>query len=274
MKGQKFILFSCLLTTLILIQIGCIENKTDDKKPQALIESCQNNSRATLGISKADGQFIAHFTKAPIKIDGCDKDKIWYQVDWYNMNYKWMGAKVDSTDYYGQFKLAWDNEYLYVLVKVLDDHLTPTLKNGIENYWKGDYVEVFIDEDKSGGNHQFNHQAFAYHISTEGHAIDKSISKETLFFDAHVMIERSQEGDVYLWEMALKLFDNHFDENDSTNVPIKIVAKKSIGFSIAYGDNDGRNSRENFMGSKETHGVNNDEGYINADVFGSILFKE
>ena len=179
-----------------------------------------------------------------------------------------------SVDYHGKFKLAWDSQYLYVLVEVIDEYLNPTLGNGIENYWKGDYVEVFIDEDKSGGLHQFNHQAFAYHVSTEGHAIDKSESKETIFFDDHIRIERLQEGNRHLWEMAIKLFDNQFDENSTDNIPVKIVNQKSIGFSIAYGDNDGNNSRENFMGSKKTHGINNDEGYINADVFGSILFIE
>jgi hypothetical protein len=73
---------------------------------------------------------------------------------------------------------------------------------------------------------------------------------------------------------AIRLFDNQFYESATDNVPVEIVAQKSIGFSIAYGDNDGNNSREHFMGSKKTHGSNNDEGYINADVFGSLLFTE
>ena len=132
---------------------------------------------------------------------------------------------------------------------------------------------MFIDEDKSGGIHQFNHQAFAYHISTEGHAIDKSISMETILFDDHVEVKRSEHGNIHLWEMAIKLFSNQFNER-TNNIPVKITEHKSIGFSIAYGDNDGNNLRENFMGSKKTHGNNNDDGYINSDVFGSLLFAE
>lgn len=56
------------------------------------------------------------------------------------------------------------------------------------------------------------------------------------------------------------------------------TSQKQLGCSLAYGnndgDNDGNNVRENFMGSRATHGVNNDEGYITADVFGSVLLVE
>lgn len=272
LKVKRLILIKFLSITLVLFLVSCVKNKTDSLKSPITPVSCQLNSVPNTIISKADGIFKAHETKSPVMIDGCSKDVIWANVDWYDMNYVWMGDKVDSVDYHGKFKLAWDSQYLYVLVEVIDEYLNPTLGNGIENYWKGDYVEVFIDEDKSGGLHQFNHQAFAYHVSTEGHAIDKSKSKETIFFDDHIKIERSQEGNRHLWEMAIKLFDNQFDENSAENIPVKIVYQKSIGFSIAYGDNDGNDSRENFMGSKETHGNNNDAGYINSDVFGSIVF--
>jgi hypothetical protein len=185
-----------------------------------------------------------------------------------------MGSAIDSADYHGRFKVAWDEQRLYILVEVIDDYLNPTLSDGQENYWKGDYVEVFIDEDNSGGDHMFNHQAFAYHVSTEGHAIDKSTQKKTVFFDDHVEVKRTNKGNKYIWEMAIKLFDNSFDENATTNTPVSIVENKRIGFSIAYGDNDGNSHRENFMGSREHHGKNNDEGYVNSDVFGSIVFLE
>jgi hypothetical protein len=271
MKVNKLILIKCLSVTLVLGFTSC--NTTNQKRTSTPI-SCQLNSGSGMTIAKENGMFIAHKTLAPIVIDGCSKDSIWTRVDWYAMNYLWMGENVDSMDYHGRFKLAWDREYLYVLVEIIDENLNPTLGNGIGNYWKGDYVEVFIDEDKSGGIHKFNHQAFAYHVSTEGHAIDKNTSQETVFFDDHIEVKRSQEGNRYIWEMAIQLFNNQFDENATDNVSEKITNQKSIGFSIAYGDNDGNNTRENFMGSKKNHGQNNDDGYINSDVFGSILFVD
>ena len=182
-----------LINLLFLSFASCINDKNSKHNSS---NSSQLNSNSV--ISQADGEFKAYMTGSELTIDGYSKDSIWASVDWYSMNYKWMGETVDSTDYSGKFKLAWNSQYLFVLVEIIDEHINPTLGNGIENYWKGDYVEVFIDEDKSGGNHQFNHQAFAYHVSTEGHAIDKSLSKETIFFDDHIEVERSQIGNKHL----------------------------------------------------------------------------
>ena len=269
MKNMRTLIF----ISLILGLSACKEKKTTQPEAEEVVVSCQSDAESARVINIEEGNFKAFKTPVAIKIDGCDLDAIWADLDWYGMNYVWMGEKVDSTDYQGKFKLAWDKDYLYILVSVVDEHLQPTLADGKENYWKGDYVEVFIDEDQSGGNHQYNHQAFAYHVSTEGYAIDKSTSEETVFFDDHVRVERTQEGNHYLWEMAIKLYDQGFDETSSDNKPIKIISGKRIGFSMAYGDNDGNQSRENFVGSKKTHGINNDEGYVNADVFGSVVFE-
>lgn len=272
MTLKTVLLLQFLTLNLTLSFQGCKNNSTENQKQE--IAPCTPNSKLSITKAMEEGDFIAHKTKLPVQIDGCPKEAIWAQADWYDMNYLWMGDTVDTSDYHGRFKLAWSRDYLYILVEVIDEKLHPTLSNGVENYWKGDYVEVFVDEDKSGGNHQFNHQAFAYHVSTEGHAIDKNTLKETVFFEDHVKVKRSQNGNHYLWEMAVTLYDKQFDENTTNNIPVKMIPQKRIGFSIAYGDNDGNNTRENFMGSKKTHGKNNDEGYINSDVFGSILFIE
>ena len=274
MGVNKSILINFLLLILTLNLVSCKNAQSINQKLSSASVSCQTDSELTLTNRIKEGHFKARKLESPLEIDGCSQDAIWSNVDWYDMNYLWMGNAVDSIDYHGRFKLAWDSQYLYILVEVIDNKLIPTLADGLENYWKGDYVEIFIDEDQSGGNHQFNHQAFAYHVSTEGHAIDKSTSQETVFFDDHVDVSRTQEGNKHLWEMAVKLYGKQFDDDTSDNTPAEIIAEKSIGFSIAYGDNDGNNNRENFMGSKKTHGNNNDEGYTNSDVFGSILFVE
>lgn len=253
---------------------GCDDDAEEYQLSAPLVVPCHYSSADEMETAVANGEFEAAQTAVPIEVDGCSKDAVWNAQDWYSLNYRWMGAEPDSADYYGRFKLAWDADYLYLLVEVTDDSLSPTLANGLANYWKGDYVEVFLDEDQSGGNHQYNHQAFAYHVSTEGHAIDQSTQQEPIFFDEHVEVMRTREGNRYLWELAIKIYDDQFDEDSTDNVPETLTTGKTIGFSLAYGDNDGNNSRENFMGSRETHGANNDAGYINSDVFGSVVLVE
>ncbi len=271
-KIDKKISSVIFLSIALLALMGSCSKKTPKQTGSLCANSCQIHADSI--VAKANGEFTAYKTNTPVEIDGSSKDSIWARVNWYDMNYIWMGEEVDSLDYYGKFKLAWDKQFLYILVEVIDEHLTPTLQNGIENYWKGDYVEIFIDEDKSGGDHKLNHQAFAYHVSTEGHSIDLNTQGKVIFFDDHIKVERLQEGNKYTWEMAVKLLGDKFDENGLNNQSVEILAQKNIGFSIAYGDNDGNNVRENFMGSKETHGENNDEGYTNSSVFGSLLFVE
>lgn len=256
----KFKYHFCLFFMCVLFASTSCNNK------------CKIQKSSISVISKDDGNFRAPKTNTSVKIDGLDTDSIWNESNWYTMNYLWMGEPINSFDYNGKFKLAWDTNHLYVLVEIIDDYLNPTLKDGLENYWKGDYVEIFIDEDYSGGDHKSNHQAFAYHIATDGHVIDKSTLNKTTFFDNHVNVKRTQAGNKYLWELAIKIFNDQFDENSLNNKPIIITNQKKIGFSIAYGDNDGKKQRDNFMGSKKNHGINNDEGYVNSDVFGSIIF--
>ncbi|MGB0429529.1 MAG: sugar-binding protein [Bacteroidia bacterium] len=263
--------FFILSIIMVLFFSAC---KNDDYSPDDEIKEEEQPLVFNNEIIESDqGEFTAISAAEKISIDGQANEITWFAQPWKSMNYKWMGSEVDSSDYFGRFKLAWDSAHLYILFEVTDETLHPTLQDGVDNYWKGDYVEVFIDEDQSGGDHKFNHQAFAYHISTEGHAIDKNTAKETVFFDDHIDVSRTENGNTYLWEIALRLYDDSFDENGE-NTPVELLKGKKIGFSIAYGDNDGKQQRENFMGSKSSHGINNDEGYTNSSVFGTLEFVE
>ena len=267
-----------LLLSAVVLLASCGKDEEPDNEmpnppPPAEVE-CNPSSAGQEVTAVPAGDFVAKFTATPVTVDGCIKDEAWANASWHSLNYPWMGAVPDAADYTGKFKLLWDANYLYVFVEVTDDVLNPTLANGMENYWKGDYVEVFLDEDQSGGEHRYNHQAFAYHVSTEGHAIDLNTQQEAVFFDDHVTVAREQDGNTYYWELAIAIYNDQFDENSTSNTPVTLAAQKTLGFSLAYGDNDGNNTRENFMGSRETHGVNNDEGYVNADVFGSVLLTE
>ena len=90
------------------------------------------------------------------------------------------GASVDSTDYSGKYKVVWSSvtNLIYFLVRITDDVFVdgyiPEVTSDIYNF---DVVEVFIDEDMSGGLHVFDgtgatglewgtkaENAFAYHI--------------------------------------------------------------------------------------------------------------
>jgi hypothetical protein len=147
------------------------------------------------------------------------------------------------------------------------------IKNPLERWWDDDCVEIFIDEDNSGGNHQFNHNAFAYHIGLNGDVVDLDSINSPRLFNNHIVSKKTMtKKDTYVWEFKISIYpDTYSFDGDQT--ALKLKSKKKIGFAIAYCDNDRSKFRENFIGSVLVKGDNKNQGWINADIFGTILLK-
>ena len=105
-------------------------------------------------------------------IDGSGSDRAWARAQWRPIDNIWLGGPLDAADFSGRYKLAWNQQKLYVLVEFTDDVLVDFHRDPLKQYWDDDCLEIFIDEDHSGGNHQYNHNAFAYHLSLDNQAID------------------------------------------------------------------------------------------------------
>jgi hypothetical protein len=180
-------------------------------------------------------------------------------------------------DFYGRYKLLWDNNYLYLQAEITDNILFDKTPDPRVNYWDDDCLEVFIDSDASGGNHQYNHSAFAYHIALDNQAVDIGDDKQVHLYNDHLTSywQRDQiQPEKIIWEVALKLFPNHYSDNQPLP-SITLKPEQKIGFMLAYCDNDGSATREHFMGSHKIKAVNGDtnRGWIDANVFGSIQLK-
>ena len=66
----------------------------------------------------------------------------------------------------------------------------------------------------------------------------------------------------------------HYMSNGQVNVPLVLTLNKLMGFSVCYNDNDANANRESMIGSVDTQGHKDDQGYINASVFGSMRLVE
>lgn len=155
---------------------------------------------------------------------------------------------------------------MYVLAEVVDDSLIDIHPDGLDLYWDDDCLEIFIDEDASGGNHQYNHQAFAYHISLDQRIADMGVDSSAVYFDGHLDSFHRREGKKSTWEVRMKLFDDSFKEGKK-NTPVKLEKDKKIGFALAYCDNDTSDTRENFIGSEVVEGEDKNRGWIDAGIF-------
>ena len=80
----------------------------------------------------------------------------------------------------------WTAKRIYILGEIVDDILFDSHRDPLVQYWDDDCLEIFIDEDHSGGDHQYNHNAFAYHMSLDNQAIDIGTDKQPHSYSHHV----------------------------------------------------------------------------------------
>lgn len=217
----------------------------------------------------AEDSFIAYKASETPIIDGNATDACWDSVSWYPIDFVWLPYNdyIAPEDFTGKFKLSWTDDRLLLLVEIVDDVIYDIYSNPLDNYWNDDCVEVFLDEDHSGGNHQYNFNAFAYHVSTVFDVVDNGISGPQLF-NSHIDAARNQLDSLYTWELSIKIFDDTYE--DESSVPVTLIHGKEMGFSLAYCDNDASAYRENFIGSKYLSESESNDSYINASLFGTL----
>lgn len=210
---------------------------------------------------------------APL-VDGIADDAVWELSPWRDLNHRWLGPEYSADDFQGRFKVAWTADKIYILVEIVDDVLFDAHRNPLVQYWDDDCLEIFLDEDFSGGNHQFNHNAFAYHLSLDNQAIDIGTDEKPHNYSHHVESRWKQQGDKIVWELAIDIYTDEYEDDFDKNMPISLSAGKVIGLMLAYCDNDGSELRENFIGSESVPSGPRDRGWIDAGLFGALKLVE
>lgn len=223
-------------------------------------------------------------SESPV-IDGVEED-VWSAANWQKIDVRWLGAQQgypSPQDYSGRFKVMWDANYLYMLVDITDDVIVDNYRDPLSSMLHvDDTVELFIDENNSGGNHWNNNaaNAWAYHVSIYKDVVDFGLSGEPVLLNHHIQTEIKTQGTRHMWEMRISVYGDQYNfAQNAFNSPVSLYAGKTLGFSACYIDNDNsipesRYEREHMMGSVDTQGHKDDLGYINADVFGTLRLVE
>lgn len=219
-------------------------------------------------------EYRAPESTSPLTIDGIADEAVWSDARWQELNQRWLGPEHTAADFSGRYKVAWTKGKLYLLAELSDDILIDTHRDPLVQYWDDDCLEIFIDENFSGGNHQFSHNAFAYHLSLDSQAIDIGTDEKARSYSHHVESRWQQQGDKVIWEVAIDIYDDTYVDDSNDNRPNALSAGKLMGLMVAYCDNDGSELRENFIGSEEIAEGPKDRGYIDAGVFGSLMLIE
>lgn len=255
-------------------------------------------------VPQNDTLFIPESKQIPL-IDGLYNDESWLAVEWKPIGQIWMpynnlasnlgqeaGLKLweGADDFTGKFKVLWSSEtnLLYFVVEITDDVFSggyvynenPNSGGGYPNY---DIVEVFIDENRSGGLHVFDgtgsvanqwgtnaENAFSYHLAIDKPEPDKAqtqfnaldIAGTNWGYPNHKVANYAAhfpgfavtiDGNKYIWEFSLKVFNDKYVNTNPEASRVTLQSGKIMGLSMAYCDNDNPNEnplqRDHFFGS-------------------------
>lgn len=208
------------------------------------------------------------------QVDGVADEAIWGKAQWQNIDQLWLGPEYSPEDFQGRYKVVWTKNKLYLLGEFVDDILIDTHRDPLIQYWDDDTLEIFVDEDYSGGDHQYNHNAFAYHLSLDNQAIDIGTDKKARRYSHHVESRWQQNNNKIIWEVSIDIYNDAYQDDSMDNKPILLSAGKVMGLMVAYCDNDGSELRENFIGSEFAPGKVKDRGWIDAGLFGNLTLIE
>lgn len=219
-------------------------------------------------------EYRAPRAEAPPTVDGVADEAAWEQAAWQELTHRWLGPEYSADDFSGRYKIVWTGSRIYILGEFTDDILIDRYRDPLQQYWDDDCLEIFIDEDFSGGDHQYNHNAFAYHLSLDNRAIDIGTDKLPHDYSHHVVSRWQQQGNKITWEIALDVYTDEYVDGSDNNTPIALSQGKIIGLMVAYCDNDGSELRENFIGSEAVPSGPKDRGWIDAGLFGALVLDE
>lgn len=210
-------------------------------------------------------------TTAPT-VDGNGNDACWQQANWKSIDQLWLGTAPSATDFQGKYKVAWNGNTLYILAEIVDDVLYDGHTGSLDQWYNDDCLEIFIDEDRSKGDHRCNYNAFAYHVAINGDVVDLGTDCNPHLYNSTITSARTNVGTTYTWEVAMTIYSSSYTDA-GPNTPVSLFDGKVCGFSLAYCDDDGSNARESFIGSEIMPSGHNDDNYKTADYFGTLNLK-
>ncbi len=258
-------------------------------------------------------QMTALMTTEPIVFDGAADETIWQNSRWYYIDQVWIPYRADmaAEDFSGRYKVAWseDSNLLYFYAETTDDVFVDgyvyNSNPSNNNYPDYDILEIFIDENKSGGKHVFDdgadwgtngENAFSYHYSISQPADGETTSSVVAcdiagtswgsysipnYADHLENFIVRRDGNRLSWEFSLKVYNDSYDDGNPENSRVTLSIGKQIGLSLAYCDNDNPTeepkTRDNFIGSDvgpDQQLTEWNDHWMNASVYGNLKLDD
>lgn len=245
----------------------------------------------------ASGGFEAKEAATVPVIDGIGDDDCWKTSEWNHIDKLWIPwgeNTIPLEDYNGKFKIMWSSttDLLYFIVETVDDVFVDDYVYPADGYHNYDVIEVFIDEDHSGGDHIFDtggtnaENAFSYHVNInqpEDGATTSTATVEDIagtswddkqipnYFSHFPEFTVKRDGNKLTWEFSLEVHNDSYDKDNQAASLVDLTEGKTMGLSMAYCDNDTLGTdRDNFFGSVEVTKERYNSHWENADDYGTL----
>ena len=184
------------------------------------------------------------------------------------------------------------------LVEITDDVISDAYKLGqTADIYNFDMIEVFIDQDKSGGEHIFDtnttnaENAFAYHIFAKQPESDPSTTeyyvtdlagtgwnnrKDPSYVDHLPEFSLGRIDNVSTYEFSLIVYNDTYSESNKETSRVTLQKNTEMGLSLAANDDDepeidpSKTERDNMIGSVAVKKENNNDHWMLANDFGTV----
>lgn len=241
------------------------------------------------------------------EFDGIANETIWKKANWQYIDQAWIpyGAEISSDNFTGRYKMLWSasENRIYVLAETTDNDYVDGYVYPEDGYANYDILEIFIDEDQSGGLHVFDNSdswgkngenALSYHIAIDfPEDGDSTLVKHVLditgtgwgdkqiadYADHFPDFTARRDGNKITWEFSFTVYDDSYDPTktaaENAGSIVDLSAGKTLGMALAYCDADGEAGRDYFIGSdwgSDKGGEFNDYWKL-ADNYASVTLK-
>jgi hypothetical protein len=115
--------------------------------------------------------YSATKTTQKITIDGKDNETAWSKAAWSETFVDIEGKTGQEDPYKTRYKLLWDDNFLYVYVKMKEEHIWAKLKEHDQKIYLDNALEIFMDPDGDA------HQYMEFEINAYGTVWDLMMTK-------------------------------------------------------------------------------------------------
>jgi len=186
---------------------------------------------------------------SPIVVDG-EEDAVWQNIAWHTLEHVIQGSVASPQDFSGRFKIAWDFDNFYLLIRILDDKKV----RDSEALYQDDDLEVYFDADNSK-NSYYDDDDFRYRFSYQ----DSLVLEKAHGALSGVRYKVLLQNDGYQAEIAFPW----------RTLRTEAQSEKVIGFEVQLNDDDNGGERD----AKLAWWGSSDVAYGDPSAFGQVKLK-